>query len=458
MAVARFWGFSWSLPFCSLIIIIMFDDISLYDLSVLSDAIDDENETINIQGLTLIDTSNTYENSLTQWSDSFHISSYQPPHFDDIFNNTSYETANTTIATTTTHEIREEKFPSITMESWPSLADDADNLLYLSNRLSPHEEACSVDENRSIPTTPTKDIDDQWIYPPTSNEYDKIASRLSPESSSNEAFLLKIQAQAPPNRILFSTSTANNTPIKPISIFPSPSLSPFTSCIFSTSTCGIAFPQHIQSHHHSALNFSPLTHSSNQSFLNSSLDISTLSPFADLDQLLNEPNSLKNRNTPESLVPLCIECFPSISWLKPYGVTIFQRSADLSFSCLEYALFLPASLLSILFDDNFSLQDLSVLTNCQMSFQDILHEDSIQQFLIISSFFPQFSHNELLSSCHHALQEISSHLLSRVHPTPTSPSQVLTNERSLEYSHLLESTELLLAGTPLKSPTVDSGS
>lgn len=411
----------------------MSEEISFYDSISLDD---DENDSINIHGLTFIDTSNTYENSLIHWSDSLDVSSY----LRDMTDMTSFEEI--------TNTEKDEKSSSL-IESWSSIVDDIDNSLYLSNRLSPQEDAFSVDENCSIPATPTKDIDDQWIYPAPAQEAKEHSCRLSPESSSNEAFLLKIQAQAPPNRILFSASTCYSTPVKPISIFPSPSLSPFVSNLISTSTYGIAFSQHSQSMKQS-LTFSPLTQSfSNPLYMDSPPDLTSLSPFALFDQFFHDSSQIDiDRNVNDSLTPLSIEFFPSISWLKCYGVTMYHRSQDFRYSSLEYVLYLPSSLFSTLFEEDFSLQRLSDVTQCHITIQDLIHKDSIQQYIIFSSYLTESSNDSLLQSCHHALQEISSYLLSRLQPHPSS--EIALIEPTLDYSHVLESTELLLAGTPSK--------
>jgi hypothetical protein len=399
-----------------------------------------DGDEIDIQGLTLLDNSSFYQEQISfgvHWFDD----EYGMNRIDDnLQNESTIEDYSLTFTESTLNETIE-----------------ADSSLHLSDRLSPHD-TCSIDENCSIPTTPLREKDG-WIYPPLRQEsYHK--GTLSPESNSNEAFLLQIQAQAAPNRNLFPSGNCSltNSPRQ----IDSPMVSPFptSQSIFGHHPLrGIAFPPPppLSSLNQSG-NLSPLL--SYYPLMDTSpvfpLSLSSFSSF-----LLHEPSQV---TSPQQLQPLPSEIFLALSENHHSGITVFQRNSDLFNPSLEYALLLPHTLFLALFGntlptkDNHFLQELSLASHCQISYEEIFHQDTWEHFLIFSPIFSERDDHErdlMMTSLNIALEIITekgSIISGRDSPSHHNHPLLLHDDETEteDYSHLLESAEFLLAGTPIK--------
>jgi hypothetical protein len=402
-------------------------DLAGVDLA--GDVSGDGDDEIDIRGLTLLDNSSFFQeqSSFANWFD------------DDYGNNLPNDS--TTL----------EDYSLTFTESTLNETTEADSSLHLSDRLSPHD-ACSIDENCSLPTTPRGEKDG-WIYPPPPpSSSSDLKGSLSPESNSNEAFLLQIQAQAAPNRNLFPSSgnSLTNTPQRD----PSPITSPFVpSCsLFHHTSRGIAFPP-LPSQNQSVslsplLSYYPLMESSPVLPLSLSSFSSFL--FQEDSSVINQQQHLQLHPSPLTLISP--EHFPSLNEMDFSGISIFQRNSDLLKSSLEYALLLPSTLFALLFPDSSSedgliLQELSMMGHCHVTHQELLHQDKWEHFLIFSSIsLSDAQETDLMRSLTIALEIITAKCCT-AHGPYDEPE---------DYSHLLESAEFLLAGTPIKGKERDS--
>jgi hypothetical protein len=122
---------------------------------------------------------------------------------------------------------------------------------------------------------------------------------------------------------------------------------------------------------------------------------------------------------------------------------LFQSLSDYS---LQYAVFLPAPLLSDLLEV-LSLQQLSIDSCCLITAQELPFHDSQHLFLIFSPLDLE-TRDGLWASVQSALETISGRL------------QRCTSFDELEIedccSHLLDSAEFLLEATPLKPATLSA--